>query len=107
MKIDNLVQIAHNVIIGDHAVIVAQAGIAGSTQVGARAVLAGQAGMAGHIVVGEGAMVGAQAGVPKDVPPKTFVFGCPAIPHEERRKNHARHAPAAPEERRWPTSRSA
>jgi len=83
VKIDNLVQIAHNVLIGDHAVIVAQAGIAGSSVIGSRAILAGQAGISGHLTVGEGAIVGGQAGVTKDVPPGTFVSGYPAAPHEK------------------------
>jgi len=85
-KIDNLVQIAHNVIIGENAVIVAQVGIAGSSQIGARAVLAGQVGVAGHIVVGEGSTVGAQSGVPQDVPPNSFVLGSPAIPAEDEKR---------------------
>ncbi len=85
-KIDNLVQIAHNVVIGENAVIVAQVGIAGSSQIGARAVLAGQVGVAGHIVVGEGSTVGAQSGVPQDVPPNTFVLGSPAIPAEDEKR---------------------
>lgn len=85
-KIDNLVQIGHNVIIGENAVIVSQVGIAGSSQIGARAVLAGQVGIAGHIVVGEGATVGAQSGVPQDVPPNTFVLGSPAIPAEDEKR---------------------
>lgn len=98
VKIDNLVQIAHNVIIGDHAVIVGQAGIAGSTVIGARAVLAGQAGIAGHLVVGEGAIVGAQAGVTKNVPPGQFVSGYPAAPHDKATKIHA-HLMRLPEMR--------
>ena len=98
VKIDNLVQIAHNVVIGDHAVIVAQVGIAGSTVVGARAVLAGQAGVAGHLVIGEGAIVGAQAGVTKSVPPGAFVSGYPAAPHEKATRIHA-HVMRLPEMR--------
>lgn len=95
VKIDNLVQIAHNVVIGDHAVIVAQVGIAGSAEVGAKAVLAGQAGVGGHLVIGEGAVVGGQAGVTKDVPPKTFVSGYPAAPHAKttRLQAHVAHLP--------------
>jgi len=89
VKIDNLVQIAHNVIIGDHAVIVAQAGIAGSTVIGAKAILAGQAGVAGHLTVGEGAIVGAQAGVSKDVAPGMYVSGYPAAPHSKATRIHA------------------
>ncbi|MBN1268761.1 MAG: UDP-3-O-(3-hydroxymyristoyl)glucosamine N-acyltransferase [Kiritimatiellae bacterium] len=89
VKIDNLVQIAHNVVIGDHAVIVAQAGVAGSTVIGSKAILAGQAGIAGHLVIGAGAIVGAQAGVTKNVAPKTFVSGYPAAPHDKATRIHA------------------
>jgi UDP-3-O-[3-hydroxymyristoyl] glucosamine N-acyltransferase len=89
VKIDNLVMIAHNVIIGDHAVIVAQAGIAGSATIGARAVLAGQVGIAGHLTIGEGAIVGAQSGVSKNVPPGAFVFGYPAGPMDKVSRAHA------------------
>ena len=83
VKIDNLVQIAHNCVIGDHAVIIAQVGISGSSEVGHHAILAGQAGIAGHIVIGPGAIVGAQSGVSKDIPAKAFVLGAPAIPRED------------------------
>lgn len=77
-KIDNLVQIAHNVVVGQNCLIVAQAGVSGSTTLGDHVVLAGQAGVVGHISVGEGAMVGAQAGVSKAVPPGARVWGTPA-----------------------------
>lgn len=80
VKIDNLVQIAHNCEIGDDAVIVAQAGLAGSTVVGRGAMIMGQAGLAGHLSVGERAFVGPQAGVHKDVPAGTRVFGHPQRP---------------------------
>lgn len=96
VKIDNLVQIAHNVVIGDHAVIVGQVGISGSTVIGARAVLAGQAGVSGHLVIGEGAIVGAQAGVTKDVPAGIFVSGYPAAPHDKAMKTLA-HLQRLPE----------
>ena len=89
VKIDNLVQVAHNVTIGDHAVLVAQVGVAGSSQVGEHAILAGQAGVSGHLTVGAWAVVGAQAGVTKDVPPKTFVSGYPAAPHDKAARLHA------------------
>jgi len=89
VKIDNLVQVAHNVRIGDHAVMAAQVGISGSTHIGRHAQLGGQAGLAGHIRIGDGAVVGAQGGVTKDVPPKTFVSGYPAMDHRKATKMHA------------------
>jgi UDP-3-O-[3-hydroxymyristoyl] glucosamine N-acyltransferase len=85
-KIDNLVQIAHNVVIGEHSVIIAQVGISGSTTIGSHAILAGQAGVAGHLKVGDGAIVGAQAGVMKDIADKDFVIGSPAMPHLQYKK---------------------
>jgi UDP-3-O-[3-hydroxymyristoyl] glucosamine N-acyltransferase len=88
-KIDNLVQIAHNVIIGRNCTIVAQAGISGSTIVGSGATLAGQAGLVGHITIGEGAIVAAQAGVTKSVAPHTMVSGYPAKPHEIAKRVNA------------------
>ncbi len=89
VKVDNLVQIAHNVVIGDHSVIVAQVGIAGSSVIGSRVILAGQVGVAGHLEVGDGAVVGAQAGVSKDVPAGTIVLGSPAIPMDKFKRLHA------------------
>ena len=86
---DNLVQIAHNVVIGDHSVIVAQVGIAGSSVIGSRVILAGQVGVAGHIEVGDGAVVGAQAGVSKDVPAGAIVLGSPAVPMDKFKRIHA------------------
>ncbi|MCC5844066.1 MAG: UDP-3-O-(3-hydroxymyristoyl)glucosamine N-acyltransferase [Verrucomicrobia bacterium] len=89
VKIDNLVQIAHNVVVQDHAVIVSQTGISGSSVVGRHAILAGQVGVAGHLTIGEHAVVGAQGGVTKDVPPKTYVWGTPAQPFEQYSKSLA------------------
>jgi len=81
-KIDNLVQIAHNVVTGENCIIVAQAGISGSTTLGKGVVLAGQAGIVGHIHIGDKAIVAAQAGVTKSIPAGTKVSGYPAKPHE-------------------------
>lgn len=85
-KIDNLVQVAHNVVIGEHSVLCGQSGISGSTTVGSRVIMAGQSGLAGHLEVGDGAIIGAQAGVMKDVPAKVFVMGSPAMPHLQAKK---------------------
>lgn len=96
VKIDNLVQIAHNVIIGDNSVIVAQVGISGSTSVGERTILAGQVGVAGHLVIGSDVIAGAQAGITKDIPSGMFVVGSPAYPHDKAMKLFA-HTARLPE----------
>ena len=96
VKIDNLVQIGHNVVIGDNAVIVAMVGISGSSEVGPRTILAGQVGVVGHIVIGGDCIVGARAVVTKDIPPRSFVSGFPAIPHDEEKRLHA-HIARLPE----------
>lgn len=88
-KIDNLVHIAHNVIVGENSLIIAQAGISGSTIIGKGVILAGQAGLVGHITVGDGAIVAAQAGVTKSVLPNTMVSGYPAKPHAIAKKINA------------------
>jgi len=83
VKIDNLVQIAHNVVIGANSVIVAQAGIAGSTSIGERTILAAQSGVVGHLEIGSDVKVLAQSGVTKDLPSNAVVFGSPAMPHDK------------------------
>jgi len=80
-KIDNLVHIAHNVIVGEDSVLCGQVGIAGSSTLGSHVILAGQCGISGHLTIHDGAIVGAQAGVMKDIPEKDFVMGSPAMPH--------------------------
>ena len=80
-KIDNLVQIAHNVVIGECSIIVAQVGISGSTEIGNGVTLAGQAGIVGHIKIGDGAMIGAQSGVTNNIPAGSRVSGYPAREH--------------------------
>lgn len=89
VKIDNLVMVAHNVKIGDHTVMAAQAGVAGSSTIGHHVAIGGQAGMAGHIEVGAESRVGAKAGVTKNVESGTYVTGYPALPHLQAAKNHA------------------
>ena len=88
-KIDNLVQIAHNVIVGENSLIIAQAGISGSTIIGNNVIIAGQAGLVGHIKIGDGAILAAQAGVTKSVPENTVVSGYPARKHETAIKVNA------------------
>ena len=81
VKIDNLVQIAHNVEVGENTVIAAQTGISGSTKLGKRCVLAGQVGLAGHLQIADGTIFGAQTGVPNSVKiPNQVLQGYPAIP---------------------------
>jgi UDP-3-O-[3-hydroxymyristoyl] glucosamine N-acyltransferase len=77
-KIDNLVQIGHNVIVGRHCVIVAQTGIAGSTELGDFVIVGGQTGIAGHLEIGRGARIAAQSGVMRDVRAGASVGGSPA-----------------------------
>lgn len=88
-KIDNLVQIAHNVEIGENSIIVAQTGISGSTIVGRGVTLAGQSGIVGHVTIGDNAVVAAQAGVTKSVPPDICVSGYPAKLHSEAKRINA------------------
>lgn len=83
-KIDNLVQIAHNVIIGEYSVIAAQVGIAGSTRIGSHVTLAGQVGVVNHITIGDGAIIGPQSGIPRSVAPRAVLSGgVAAAPHHE------------------------
>jgi UDP-3-O-[3-hydroxymyristoyl] glucosamine N-acyltransferase len=83
-KIDNLVQIAHNVVIGEDSVVAAQAGIAGSTKLGKDVIIAGQVGIVNHVQIGDGAMIGPQSGIPKSVPPGAMLSGgIAAAPHHE------------------------
>ena len=89
VKIDNLVQVGHNVRIGDHCAMAAQVGLSGTTIVGKGVRIGGQAGFAGHLTVGDNAIIGAKAGIPKDVPANTFMSGYPAVPHEKWLEAHA------------------
>ncbi len=88
VKIDNLVQIAHNVEVGEHTVASSQVGISGSSKIGKNVILAGQVGIADHCEVGDGVILGAQAGLPsrKKIPPRQIFFGSPARPYEAEKK---------------------
>ena len=88
VKIDNLVQIAHNVVIGKDSVIVAQSGISGSTRVGQRVMMGGQVGIVGHLEIGDGTAIGAQSGVSKSTRGGAW-FGSPAVPLAEAKQQIA------------------
>ncbi len=88
-KLDNLVHVAHNVVVGPNALLVAQVGIAGSSKIGERAILAGQVGVGGHATIGAGARVGGQAGVFGDVPAGEDWAGWPARPKAQTMRSAA------------------
>ena len=88
-KIDNLVQIGHNVTVGPHCIIVGQAGIAGSVKLGAGVVLGGQSAVRDHVTMGDASAVAACSGVAEDVEPKTIVSGLPALPHRQTLREQA------------------
>ena len=88
-KIDNLVQIGHNVTIGEHCILCAQVGISGSTRIGNHVTLAGKVGLSGHIEIGDQVMIGAMSGLAKNVPSNTIMFGAPAQPIREYKENYA------------------
>ncbi|MEI6278041.1 MAG: UDP-3-O-(3-hydroxymyristoyl)glucosamine N-acyltransferase [Verrucomicrobiae bacterium] len=88
-KIDNLVQIGHNVTIGEHGILCAQVGISGSTRLGNFVTLAGQVGLGGHIELGDGVIACARSAIVKDVPAQSVVLGSPARPIREFKSNHA------------------
>jgi UDP-3-O-[3-hydroxymyristoyl] glucosamine N-acyltransferase len=83
VKIDNLVQIAHNVVIGENSVIVAQVGISGSTKLGRSVMVGGQTGMVGHINIGDNVMIAAGSGIHRDIKPGEIVGGAPQMPYKE------------------------
>lgn len=80
VKLDNLIQIAHNVEVGHDTVMAAQAGVAGSTRIGANCMVGGQTGFAGHITVGDRVSIGAQSGIPGNVADGSRIMGTPAMP---------------------------
>jgi UDP-3-O-[3-hydroxymyristoyl] glucosamine N-acyltransferase len=82
VKMDNLIQVGHNVVVGDHTVIAAQTGISGSARIGAGVVLAGQCGLAGHITVGDGVTAAGRTGIATDIPAGKVISGFPAMDHK-------------------------
>jgi UDP-3-O-[3-hydroxymyristoyl] glucosamine N-acyltransferase len=87
-KIDNLVQVAHNVVIGENTVIAAQTGIAGSVRIGQRVLIGGQVGIIGHIEIGDKTAIGAQSGISKSTQGGAW-FGSPAVPLAEAKQQIA------------------
>lgn len=83
VKLDNLIQIAHNCVVGEMTAMAAQAGVAGSTKVGAKCMIGGQVGLAGHITVGDDVQIAAQSGLHKDAAEGSRLFGAPAIDIKE------------------------
>ena len=83
VRIDNLVQIAHNVSIGDNSIIVSQVGIAGSAVVGRNVILAGQAGVRDHVTIGDNVKAGGGTGITSNVPENSLIMGTPHMPHRE------------------------
>lgn len=81
-KVDNLVQIGHNVTVGADSILVAQVGISGSAKIGRHVTLAGQVGVAGHLMIGDNVVVGGKSGVTKDIPAGENVSGFPPLPHK-------------------------
>lgn len=88
-KIDNLVQVAHNVDIGEHVILISQCGVAGSTRIGGGTLVAGQAAISDHLKIGAGARIGGQAGVTKDVGPGETITGTPARSLSRTLREHA------------------
>ncbi len=82
VKMDNLVQVGHNVVVGDHTIIVAQTGISGSARIGAGVVLAGQCGVVGHITIGDGVTAASRTGIVTDIPAGKVISGFPAMDHK-------------------------
>ncbi|MBS1262460.1 MAG: UDP-3-O-acylglucosamine N-acyltransferase [Calditrichaeota bacterium] len=89
VKLDNLIQIAHNVDVGEDTVMAAQVGVAGSSTIGRRSMFGGQVGISGHIRLSDGVMIAAQSGVHKDFGPDRILGGYPAVEIREWRKNEA------------------
>lgn len=87
-KVDNLVQIAHNVTVGSDCVLCGQVGIAGSSKIGSKTILAGQVGVAGHLTVGDGVIANAQSGIVNDIEQGTHVMGMPAVVQKEFQRGY-------------------
>ena len=95
VKTDNLVQIGHNVVVGENTIIVAQVGVAGSTKIGKNVTIGGQVGLVDHIEIGDRVMIGSKSGVAKSIPPGEVVSGIPTMPHRLwlKTRGHIRRLP--------------
>ncbi|MBL4905718.1 MAG: UDP-3-O-(3-hydroxymyristoyl)glucosamine N-acyltransferase [Flavobacteriaceae bacterium] len=89
VKLDNQIQVAHNVEIGENTVIAAQTGIAGSTKIGKNCMIGGQVGFGGHLIIGDNVLVGAQGGVTRNTKSNVTVKGTPAFSHKDYNKSYA------------------
>jgi len=88
VKLDNQIQIAHNVEIGENTVIAAQSGIAGSSKIGKNCMLGGQVGVIGHLIIGDNVKIGAQSGITKNIKDNEMVQGSPALPYSDYNKSY-------------------
>ena len=86
VKLDNLCQIAHNVVVGENTAMASQSGVAGSSKIGKNCIMAGQVGIVGHIEVGDNVTIAAQSGVTKAVQSNSIMLGSPALPIDKMRK---------------------
>ena len=88
VKLDNLVQIAHNVEVGENTVMAAQVGVAGSAKIGKQVMIGGQAGIAGHLFIADNSKIVAQSGIPNSVKKEATLMGSPGIPMEDFKKSY-------------------
>jgi UDP-3-O-[3-hydroxymyristoyl] glucosamine N-acyltransferase len=88
VKLDNQIQIAHNVVIGENTVIASQTGVAGSTKIGSNCIIGGQVGIVGHITIGNGVRIQAQSGVGKNIPDGDIIQGSPALGYNDFNKSY-------------------
>ncbi|MBU0991809.1 MAG: UDP-3-O-(3-hydroxymyristoyl)glucosamine N-acyltransferase [Proteobacteria bacterium] len=89
VRTDNLVHVAHNVVLGENTILVAQVGIAGSTKIGKNVIIAGQAGISGHLTIGDNTIIGPKAGIVKSTPGNEIISGIPGMPHKDWLKSHS------------------
>lgn len=89
VRTDNLVHVAHNVVLGENTILVAQVGIAGSTKIGKNVIIAGQAGVSGHLTIGDHTIIGPKAGIVKSTTGNEIISGIPGMPHKDWLKSHS------------------